>query len=152
MAITQAMCTSFKAELLVGAHNFRASTGNTFKVALYASSATLDANTTAYTTSGEITGTNYVAGGQALTNAGVTSGSAVGFADFDDETFANVTLTARGALIYNSNTAVNGIDGNPLTNPAVAVLDFGGDKVANAGDFQIIFPTAAASTAIIRIA
>jgi len=152
MAISQAMCSSFKGELLVGAHDFRASTGDTFKLALYTSSATLGASTTAYTASGEVTGTNYSAGGNALTNAGVAVSSTVGFADFNDLTFANVTVTARGALIYNTTPSANGVAGTPLTNPAVAVLDFGADKTSTDGDFTIIFPAADSSNAIIRIA
>ena len=150
MAITQAMCTSFKAELLQAEHNFKSSGGNTFKLALYTSSASIDANTTAYTASGEASGTNYSAGGAALTNAGVsatpTNASAgTGFTDFNDLTFSAVTVTARGALIYNTNSTTN-------TNAAVAVLDFGSDKTSTDGDFTIIFPTNDASNAIIRIA
>lgn len=152
MAITQAMCTSFKGEILLGVHDFRASTGDTFKMALYTSSATLDATTTAYTTSNEAVGTNYVAGGEDLTNAGVATSSTVGFADFDDLTFSDVTITARGALIYNSTPSADGIAGSPVTDPAVAVLDFGADKTSTDGDFTVIFPTADATNAIIRIA
>jgi len=157
MAITQAMCSSFKAELLLGAHDFRASSGDTFKLALYTSSATIDANTTAYTASGEVTGTNYSAGGNALTNAGVSvtntnASTGVGFADFDDLTFSDVTITARGALIYNTTPSANGTANTTLTNAAVAVLDFGADKTSTDGDFTVIFPTADASNAIIRIA
>lgn len=152
MAITQAMVSSFKGEVLLGVHDFRASTGDTFKLALYTSSATLDASTTAYTTSNEATGTNYVAGGEDLTNAGVSVSGTVGFTDFDDLTFSDVTITARGALIYNSTPSANGVAGSPLTNPAVAVLDFGADKTSTDGDFTVIFPTPDASNAIIRIA
>lgn len=157
MAITQAMCTSFKAELMLAVHDFRDTGGDTFKLALYTSSASIDANTTAYTASGESSGTNYSAGGQALTNAGVTAtntnaATGTGFTDFDDETFSNVTVTARGALIYNSTPSANGTANTALTNAAVCVLDFGADKTSTDGDFTVIFPTADASNAIIRIA
>lgn len=157
MAITQAMCTSFKAELMLGVHDFRNASGDTFKLALYTSSASLDANTTAYTASNEVTGTNYTAGGQELTNSGVTATNinaetGVGFTDFSDETFSNVTVTARGALIYNSTPSANGTANTTLTNAAVCVLDFGSDKSSTDGDFTIIFPTADSSDAIIRIA
>lgn len=150
MAITQAMCTSFKAELLQAEHNFKSSGGNTFKLALYTSSATINANTTAYTASNEATGTNYTAGGAALTNSGVSATptnatSGTGFTDFSDLTFALATVTARGALIYNTNSTTN-------TNAAVCVLDFGADKTSTDGDFTIIFPANDASNAIIRIA
>jgi len=150
MAITQAMCTSFKAELLQADHNFSAAGGDTFKIALYTSSATIDANTTVYSATNESTGTNYVAGGVALTNTGVSSteinaNTGTGFTDFSDATFTNVNVTARGALIYNSTSSIN-------TNAAVCVLDFGADKTATDGDFTIIFPTNDASNAIIRIA
>jgi len=157
MAISQAMCTSFKAELMLAVHDFRDASGDTFKLALYTSSASIDANTTAYTASGESSGTNYSAGGQALTNAGVTATNTnatagTGFADFDDETFSNVTVTARGALIYNSTPSANGTANTTLTNAAVCVLDFGADKTSTDGDFTVIFPTADAANAIIRIA
>lgn len=156
MAINQAMCTSFKAELMLGVHDFRLSTGDTFKLALYTSSATINANTTSYTTSNEVTGAGYSAGGGTLINLGVaqtnTSTSAgTGFTDFEDLTFANSTITARGALIYNTTPSANGVDGNPLTNPAVCALDFGSDKISTNGDFTIIFPAANATSAIIRI-
>ena len=157
MAITQAMCTSFKAELMLAVHDFRDTGGDTFKLALYTSSASIDANTTAYTASGESSGTNYTAGGQALTNSGVTAtntnaNAGTGFTDFADETFSNVTVTARGALIYNSTPSANGTANTALTNAAVCVLDFGADKTSTDGDFTVIFPTADASNAIIRIA
>jgi hypothetical protein len=157
MAITQSMCTSFKAELMLAVHDFRATGGDTFKLALYTSSATLDANTTAYTSSNEVTGTNYTAGGGTLVNLGVvtsnnTASSGVGFTDFSDLTFANATITARGALIYNSTPSANSNANTTLTNAAVAVLDFGSDKTSTDGDFTIIFPTATNTTAIIRIA
>ena len=157
MAITQTMCTSFKAELLLGCHDFRDASGDTFKLALYTSSASIDANTTAYTATNEATGTNYTAGGAALTNSGVTAtntnaSAGTGFADFADLTFSNVSITARGALIYNTTPSANGTANTALTNAAVAVLDFGADKTATDGDFTIIFPAADASNAIIRIA
>ena len=136
------MCTSFKKELLEGLHDFNASGGNTFKLALYTSSATLNAATTAYATTNEISGTGYSAGGGPLTNVDPTTSSTTAFCDFNDLTFSTATITARGALIYNS---TNG-------NRAVVVLDFGADKTSTAGDFTIIFPTADASNAIIRIA
>ncbi len=142
MAITQAMCTSFKTELLTGTHNFTASTGDTFKLALYTSSASLDSTTTAYTATGEASGTNYTAGGANLTNITPTASGTTAFTDFNDLPFSNVTITARGALIYNSSKS----------NKAVCVLDFGSDKSASAGTFTIVFPSATSSTAIIRIA
>jgi hypothetical protein len=143
MAISQAMCTSFKVELLQGVHNFTNSSGNTFNIALYTSSASLGAGTTAYTTSNEVSGTNYTAKGQALTNVTPTSSSTTALTDFTDETFSNVTLTARGALIFNDSASGD---------PAVCVLDFGSDKSASSGDFTVVFPAADASNAIIRIA
>ena len=148
MAISQAMCTSFKVELLNGIHAFSTTVarGNTnadsFKLALYTSSASLGAGTTAYTTSNEVSGTGYTAAGAALTVATVTSSSTTALLDFNDLTFSTATLTARGALIYN----------DTQSDKAVAVLDFGGDKTSTAGDFTIVFPTADASNAIIRIA
>ena len=157
MAITQAMCTSFKAELMLGVHDFRDASGDTFKLALYTSSASIDANTTAYTTSNEVTGTNYTAGGGSLVNSGVSAtpvntNTGTGFTDFSDLTFSNVTVTARGALIYNSTPSANGTANTTLTNAAVCVLDFGSDKTSTDGDFTIIFPTNDATNAIIRIA
>jgi hypothetical protein len=162
MAITQAMTTSFKAQLMLAVHDFRpsADTGaDVFKLALYSSTASLDANTTTYTSSDEVSssGTNYTAGGGALTNLGATAvntnaSAGTGFVDFGDLTFANATITARGALIYNTTPSANSNANTALTNAAVAVLDFGSDKTATAGDFTIIFPTATNTTAIIRIA
>ena len=143
MAISQAMCTSFKVELLQGVHNFTNSSGNTFNIALYTSSASLGAGTTAYTTSNEVSCTNYTAKGQAHTNVTPTSSSTTALTDFTDETFSNVTLTARGALIYNDSASGD---------PAVCVLDFGSDKSASSGDFTVVFPAADSSNAIIRIA
>ena len=142
MAITSTLTTSFKKELLEATHNFKASGGNSFKLALYTSSATMGAATTAYTTTNQVTGTNYSAGGSALTNVAPTSGGTTGFTDFADLTFGTATVTARGCLIYNDTASGD---------PSVATIDFGGDKTSTAGDFTIVFP-AAASTAIIRIA
>jgi hypothetical protein len=160
MPITQAMCSSFKAEIMLGVHDFRATAGgDTFKLALYTSSATIDANTTAYSSSNEVSssGTNYTAGGGTLVNLGVvtsnnTASTGVGFTDFSDLTFANSTITARGALIYNTTPSANSNANTTLTNAAVAALDFGSDKTSTAGDFTIIFPAATNTTAIIRIA
>ena len=158
MAITQAMCTSFKAQLLLGVHDFRPSAqagADVFKLALYTSGATLDANTTTYTAGGEATGVN--AGGEVLNNIGVgttdiNATAGTGFTDFSDLVFSNVTTTARGALIYNTTPSANDNSNSALTNAAVCVLDFGGDKTSTAGDFTIIFPAFDASNAIIRIA
>jgi hypothetical protein len=157
MAITQAMCSSFKAELMLGVHDFRNASGDTFKIALYLSTADIDANTTAYTATNEASGTNYVAGGVDLINTGVAvtninANTGTGFTDFTDAVFTNVNVTARGALIYNSTPSANGVANTALTNAAVCVLDFGSDKTATDGDFTIIMPTNDASNAIIRIA
>jgi hypothetical protein len=143
MAITQAVCTSFKVELMQGLHNFTLTTGNVFKVAMYTSSATLGAGTTVYSSSNEVTGTAYSAGGTNLTNVTPTNPSGTtAITDFADATWAASTIAnARGALIYNS---TNG-------NRAVVVLDFGADKSSSAGDFTIQFPTPDSSNAIIRI-
>ena len=143
------MCTSFKKELLYGAHDFDASSGDTFKIALYTSSATLNAATTAYATTNEVSGTNYTAGGGTLTPVDPTSSGTTALLDFVDETWSSATITARGALIYNTTPNTTSIS---LTNPAVIVLDFGGDKTSTAGNFTVVFPTADASNAIIRIA
>ncbi len=142
MAITTAMCTSFKKELLEAKHNFLASGGNTFKLALYTSSATLGASTTAYATANEVSGTGYSAGGGTLTNVNPTTSSTTAFTDFADLTFSNATITANGALIYNSTNS----------DRAVCALAFGGDKTSTSGDFTIQFPVAGAASAIIRIA
>ena len=143
MPITQAMCTSFKQELMQALHDFDNPGGNTFKIALYTSSATLGASTTAYTTSNEVAATgNYVAGGNTLTSVTPTSSGTTAFTDFADTTWSSATITANGALIYNSTNS----------NRAVAVLAFGGDKTSTNGDFTIVFPVADASNAIIRIA
>ena len=145
MAITSAICTSFKQEILVGTHNFTATSGNTFKIALFTSDASLGAGTTAYSTSNEITnasGTAYTAGGATLTSVTPTTSGTTAIADFADISFTSATITARGALIYNSSDS----------NKAVAVLDFGGDKTSTSGTFTIQFPTADASNAILRLA
>ena len=141
------MCTSFKQELLIGAHNFTNSSGHTFKLAMYTNSASFDASTTDYTTSNEISGTGYSAGGGTLTNVTPTTSGTTALTDFADLTFSSSTLTARGALIYNTTTS-----GGSGTTDTVLVLDFGADKSSSAGDFTIVFPTADASNAIIRIA
>lgn len=144
MAITQAMCTSFKQALLDGEMDFSSDTSQTFKIALFTSSATLDATTTAYSVTNEVSGTGYTAGGNTLTiSTNPTTSGTTAYLDFADTTWAAATITARGALIYKA-------DG--VTNPAVAVLDFGADKTSTAGDFTIQFPTADASNAILRLA
>ena len=147
MPITQAMCTSFKDQLLEGAHDFRSSGGDTFKLALYTSSANLDATTTTYSATNEVGNSgSYSAGGGTLTNISPTTSGTTAFTDFDDISFTSATITARGALIYNTTPA------HTFTNPTVAVLDFGSDKSSSAGTFTIQFPSATASDAIIRIA
>lgn len=143
MAITQAMCTSFKKALLDGEMDFSSDTTQVFKIALFTSSATLDASTTAYAATNEVSGTGYSAGGETLTiSTNPTTSGTTAYLSFSNVTWATATITARGALIYQSGG----------TNPAVAVLDFGADKTSTAGDFTIQFPTADASNAIIRIA
>ena len=142
MAITQAMCTSFKVELLTATHNFTNSSGHTFKLALFTNAATLGAGTTAYSTANEASGTGYSAGGNTLTNVTPTSGGTTALTDFVDTSFTSSTITARGALIYNSSQS----------DKAVVVLDFGSDKSSTSGTFSVIFPTPDASNAIIRIA
>ena len=145
MAITSAICTSFKQEILVGTHNFTATSGDTFKIALYTSSATLGAGTTAYSTSNEITnssGTAYTAGGATLTSVTPTTSGTTAFCDFADVSYTSASFTANGALIYN----------DTQSDKAVAVIAFGGDKTVTSGTFTIQFPTADASNAIIRIA
>ena len=143
MAITQAMCTSFKVELLEGVHNFKNSGGSTFKLALYTSSATMSASTTAYSTNQEASGTIYTAKGGSLTRVDPSSSGTTALTDFADLTFGTATITARGCMIFNDSASGD---------PAVAVFDFGGDKTSTAGAFTIQFPTADASNAIIRIA
>ena len=147
MAITQAMCSSFKQQLLEGKHDFTASTGHSFKLALFTSSATLGASTTAYSTTNEVSGTGYTAGGGALTNVTPTLDGTTAITDFADLTFSTATITANGAMIYNTTTG-----GGSSTTDSVIILAFGGDKTSTAGDFTIQFPTADASNAIIRIA
>jgi len=141
------MCTSFKQELLEGAHNFKNSGGDTFKLAMYTNSASFNAATTAYTTSNEVTGSGYSAGGGTLTRVDPSTSGSTALTDFADLTFSTATVTARGALIYNTTTG----SGSGTTD-TVVVLDFGSDKTSTAGDFTIQFPTADASNAIIRIA
>ena len=150
MAISSAICNSFKQEILVGTHNFTASSGNTFKIALFTSDASLGAGTTAYSTSNEISNTSgsaYSAGGATLTNSGVSLSSTTAFTDFSDVTYTSASFTANGAMIYNTTT-----DGGSSTTDAVAIIAFGGDKTASNGTFKIEFPTADASNAIIRLA
>ena len=142
MAISSTLTTSFKVELLTGTHNFTNSSGNTFKLALYTSSATLGATTTAFTTTGQASGTNYTSGGAALTNVTPSATGTTAVTDFADLTFSTATITARGCMIYNDTNR----------DKSVATIDFGGDKTSTAGDFTIVFPAKAASTAIIRIA
>ena len=138
------MCTSFKSELMTATHNFTNSSGNTFKLALYTNSASFTAATTAYTATNEVSASgSYSAGGGALTNVTPTTSGTTGFTDFADITFTSATITARGALIYNDSASGD---------PSVVVLDFGADKTSTSGDFQVVFPTADASNAIIRIA
>jgi len=153
MAITtNAICDSFKKELLQGSHDFDAST-DTYKLAMFTSSATLGKSTTNYATNPgggsntEVTSPGYTAGGKALVNQGVKVSSSVAITDFADLSFVGVTLTARGALIYNTTT-----DGGSNTTDAVAVLDFGGDKTATSGTFTIQFPAFTTSAAILRLA
>lgn len=144
MAISQAMCTSFKVGILDGVFDFGSGTTQVFKIALYTSAATLGAGTTAYSTSDEVVGAGYTAGGNTLVVSQVpTSSGTTAFLSFSDTTWSTATITARGALIYLA---------NGTTNPSVAVLDFGGDKTSTAGNFTIQFPTADASNAILRIA
>jgi hypothetical protein len=138
------MCTSFKVELMQAVHNFTASTGNTFKLALYDNSASFTAATTAYTSSNEVPNSGtYSAGGGTLTNVTPTSSGTTAFTDFADLSFTSATITAYGAMIYNDTAAGN---------PSVCILDFGGAKTSTAGTFTIVFPAATASDAIIRIA
>jgi hypothetical protein len=143
MSITQTMTTSFKVELLEGIHNFGPTSANTFKIALYTSAATLGATTTVYSTSNEVVATGYTAGGNTLTiSTTPTSGGTTAYVSFSNTTWGNSTITANGALIYNSTQG----------NKAVAVLAFGGDKSSVSGDFTIQFPTADSTSAIIRVA
>ena len=143
MAITSAICTSFKVELLKGVHDFTASSGNTFNLALYTSSASLGASTTAYTTSEEVSGTGYTAKGNALTNITPVADSTTAVCDFADTSFTSASFTARGCLIFNDSATGD---------PAVCAVAFGGDKTVSSGTFTIQFPAKAATTAIVRIA
>mgnify|MGYP003147569012 FL=1 len=141
MAITSAICNSFKQEVLVEGHNLT-NGADSIKLALYTSSATLGAGTTVYVTTGQSSGTNYSAGGQALTNVTPALSGSTAVCDFADEVFSTVTVTARGCLLYNSTNS----------NKALCAVDFGGDKTATAGDFTVVFPSATATGAIIRLA
>ena len=143
MAITSAVCNSFKVEILKGVHNFTASTGNSFKLSLYTSSASLGAGTTAYTSSNEISGTGYTATGSALTNITPVLDSSTAVCDFSDLSFTSASFTANGCIIYNDTASGD---------PAACVVAFGGDKTVSSGTFTIQFPAADASNAIIRIA
>jgi len=143
MAITQAVCTSFKKELMEAKHNFLNSGGSTFRLALYTSSASLSASTTAYTTSGEASGTNYTAKGDQLTRVDPSTSGTTALTDFADLVFSTLTITANGAMIFNDSASGD---------PAVIILAFGGDKTSTAGDFTVTFPTADASNSILRIA
>jgi hypothetical protein len=141
------MCTSFKQQILEAVHDFRATGGDIFKLALYTDAASFTAATTAYTTTNEVSASgSYAAGGGALTNINPTSSGTTAFTDFADLTFTNTTITARGAMIYNSTPT------HTYTDPSVVILDFGSDKTSTTGDFTIVFPTANATDAIIRIA
>ena len=142
MAITQTLCTSFKKALFDGEMDFSADSSQTFKIALYTSSADLSASTTAYATTNEVSGTGYTAGGNTLIVVAPTTSGTTAYLDFADTIWNSATITARGALIYRSTTG----------NPAIAVLDFGADKSTTGGAFEIKFPVADASNAIIRLA
>ena len=149
MAITSAVCNSFKTEVLQALHNFTASSGNSFKLALYTSSATLNKSTTAYSTSNEISNTSgsaYTAGGKALTSVTPALSTDTAFTDFSDISFTSASFTANGCLIYNTTTA-----GGSGTTNAVCVIAFGGDKTVSSGTFTIQFPTNDSSSAIIRL-
>ena len=145
MANTSAICNSFKVEVLTATHNFTASTGNTFKIALFTSSATLGAGTTAYAATGmnEMSGTGYTAGGKALTSVTPSLDSTTACCDFDDISWTSATFTANACLIYNDSASGD---------PAVCAVAFGGDKSVSSGTFTIQFPAKAATTAIVRIA
>ena len=143
MAITSAICNSFKTEILTGTHNFSASGGNTFNLALYTSDASLGASTTAYTTSNEVSGSGYTAKGNALTSVDPALSGSTAVCDFADTSFTSASFTARGCLIFNDSASGD---------PAVCAIDFGSDKTVTSGTFTIQFPTADASNAVIRIA
>lgn len=146
MAITQALTTSFKQQLLEGAHDFRLTSGDTFKLALYTSSATLDATTTTWSATNEVGASgSYAVGGGSLTRVDPTTSSTTAYTDFADLAFTSATITARGCLIYNNTPT------HTYTNAAVVVLDFGADKTSTSGTFTIVFPTPDASNAIIRL-
>ena len=148
MAITSAICSSFKQELLEGKHKFQNPGGSTYKLAMFTSQATLGKSTTNYATTNEVSSpSGYTAGGKALVNVGTSLATNTAITDFADLSFVGVTLTARGALIYNTTTG-----GGSSTTDAVAVLDFGGDKTATSGTFTIQFPAFTTSAAILRIA
>ena len=142
MAITSAICNSFKTEILTGTHNFSSSGGNTFNLALYTSDATLNKSTTAYTTSNEVSGSGYTAKGNALTSTTPALSTDTAVCDFADTSFTSASFTARGCLIFNDSASGD---------PAVCAIDFGSDKTVTSGTFTIQFPTADASNAIIRI-
>lgn len=142
MAITSAVCSSFKQQVLVGTHNLTASSGNSFKLALYTSSATLGAASTAFVTTGQSSGTNYTSGGNALTNITPVLSGTTAVCDFSDLTFGTATITSRGCMIYNDTNA----------DKSVCVIDFGADKTSTAGDFTVVFPSPTATGAIIRLA
>lgn len=145
------MATSFKGELLRGCHDFAATTGDTFKIALYTNSASFTAATTTYTSVNEVPASgSYTSGGGTLSNISPTTSGTTGFTDFADITFTLATITARGAMIYN--TTPNTTSSAGLTNPTVAILDFGSDQSSTTGSFTIVFPVADAANAIIRIA
>lgn len=139
MAITQAICSSFKSELLAAVHDFSAVGGDTFKLALYTSSASLGSSTTAYTTSGETTGTGYTAGGQTLSNLGITLSGTTAYIDFSDISWTGATFSTAGALIYNASKS----------NKAVAVFNFGATYSVTAGTFSLVFPPPSTTTAVI---
>ena len=141
MAISSAIATSFKQEILVEGHNLT-NGADSIKLALYTSSATLGAGTTAFVTTGQASGTNYSSGGSALTNVTPTTSGTTAIVDFADLTFSNVTVTARGCLLYNTTNS----------NKAIASIDFGGDKTSTAGDFTVVFPAANATAALLRLA
>ena len=143
MAITSAICNSFKVEILTGVHNFTASTGDTFNLALYTSTATLDKDTTAYSSTNEISGTGYTAKGNALTSVTPVLSSDTAVCDFANTSWTSASFTANGCLIFNDDVAGD---------PAVCAIDFGGDKTVTSGTFTIEFPAASAGTAIIGIA
>ena len=143
MSITTAMCTTFKKEILEAVHNFKNSGGSTFNLALYTSSASLGASTTAYTTSNEVSGTGYTAKGASLTRVDPSNDGTTAITDFSDLTFSSSSITARGALIFNDSASGD---------PAVCALDFGADKTATSGTFTIQFPAFTTSAAIVRIA